>query len=401
MIKVASQVLLRICGLFLYVFSVFTVFIAAADPLSEQIDLNGFYSLDATYSNNDQSITGKRPGTTIAGGDEVSLNNSILGAKLSYQTTETLALTLQGQAFIDRNDDVSADINWAYVSYDLSNDNYFRVGLFQTPFLQGTELRSVGYSRLWARPIVLDNGAGGFNEFSGIEYQQSFNQDYGSWQFQVGAGVAEHDLDEVDGKAMVIITARFQSESYWVHSAVAHIEYDMAPMGFTERQMSGDVSMFSLESQVQFKKSQLNFGLSLGDSHGTPSDAMAYFSLAYPLGEFTPYFYYAWHNQEFNDRLGLNDEAPPRQGPGPFPPPPPHPPMGDVVPQEPPKHRPPVPDGAFDRDNYALGLRWDIKEGMAVKAHYEIIEQDNRTGVAAPTSAKRSNTLSLSLEGIF
>jgi len=397
MVKVALQVFSKNCCSFLSLILLGAGFAATAEPMTERIEFNGFYSLDATFSNNDQSITGKRPGTTIANGDEINLKNSILGAKVSYLTTDTLTVTIQGQTYVDADDDVNVDINWAYVSYDLSNDNYLRAGLFQMPFLQGTELRSVGYSRLWARPIVLDNGAGGFNEFSGVEYQQRFNMDYGSWQFQFGAGVAEHDLDDVDGKAMAIVTARFQAESYWIHSAIAHIEYDMTPMAMPEMTISGDVSMVSLESQVVVDNTQLNFGLSIGDSHGTPSDTMAYLSLAYPLGEFTPYFYYAWHNQEFNDRLGLNDRTPPPPGMGPLPPPPKNgmPPTGN------PQMRPPVPDGAFDRDNYALGLRWDIKEGLAVKAHYEIIEQDNKTGVAAPTSAKRSNTVSLSLEGIF
>lgn len=359
----------------------------------DNLEFNGFYTISADYSSDDQLIVGPRRGSRVNPEGNITFNNSIIGAKINYQFNDTWQAVVQGRAFKNESDSIGTDTSWAYVDHDLGNDNQLRAGLFQTPFLQGTELRSIGYGRLWAKPIILDNGAGGFNEYTGLDYIQKYSSVDHYWQWQISLGKARHDVDHVDGGEMALATILYGQENWWLRSAITHIEYtnNRPDLGG----LDGNISMISIESFLAFQRFEFHSGFSISDSHATPSDTMFYLSTSYPLETHTPYIYFSWNDQDFAQFL-LDSRPPPRPSDG-LPPPPP---MGAPPPNSMDNPPPPL-IGNSTRYSIALGDRYELMEGMAAKFQIECTHYNNKAGVETLGVSDDSVNISLSLEGVF
>lgn len=371
----------------LIVLNTTSIFSAFASELSDNISFNNFYTLDISLADKDLAVISTSKEVRLFEGKELNLYNSVIGSQLSYQFSDDLSFVVQGLAYFDSGDAVTLDLNWAYLHYDLGNDSALRLGQFQTPLLQGTELRSIGFSRLWARPLIQGNGASGFNEYTGIEYSKRINQQQGSWQFQLGLGQADHDLSFIDNKNIKLATAQYHAANYWLRTALIHIQYDI----FTNDGglISDDATalLASVEAESTLRGIQFNIGFSISNSDITPDDKMAYLSLAYPIGTLTPYIYSAWRNQEFESFMVKNPQTvQPTNTPNIQPPPPP---------------RQPPPSGSFNQVNVALGLRWSLSEQQALKVQFENIRINNDANARTLTDVELGNLFSITIEGVF
>ena len=251
------------------------------------------------------------------------------------------------------------------------------------PLLSGTELRKIGYSRLWARPLIPGNGASGYAFYEGIDIIKNVATENANWDFQLAAGKGNHGLPEVDNKNIKLISARYQRDNYWIRAALMGTEYNLStPRGDLIIE-SGESFLASLESEININNFQINLGISSSDAQIVPDDSMAYFSLGYRIQNFTPFVYGVKLNQSFPFFEPLPPSGPPPMGPPRGPPP--RPPFGDK-----------------NTYSLAIGVRWDVKPNLAMKFQLENIRVQDETRVPQNgIVSTQGNALTILLEGVF
>ncbi|HOP21972.1 MAG TPA: hypothetical protein PK055_08995 [Gammaproteobacteria bacterium] len=344
-------------------------------------NFNGYYTVDLTYADDDLVLVSNSKEQRSYKDGELSLINSIFGGQLEYSFNDKISAFVQGSLYADRNESIKFNLDWAYLSYDLGHDLNMRAGRFQIPFLSGTELRRVGFTRLWARPLIPGNGASGNEYHNGIEFVKHYNKGVNNWEFQLALGQAKHELEDVGNKGIQLFSTKYQRENFWIRSALMYSEFSLtSPLGVRLTD-SGHAFLGSLESEWQFDKFQLNLGYSDTQTVYVPEDKMLYASLAYHINDkVTPYLVGVRRNQHF--------ELFPNSGTSP-------PANGDGTP------RPIPPQG--DKDGYILGIgtRIELSPKTTLKFQLENIRDKDTTRVQNGIMRSDGNAFSIMLEGIF
>lgn len=385
--KISFYIKRLCCTLFSVLLLTFPAYSA---EFSDNFHFNGFFTLDSTVTDADIYLISNSDHTIPYEENSVSLQNSLLGGQLSYAITDNLSAVVQGKIYDEsnvkalNNDDSIAQLDWAYLSYDLGADFNLRAGQFIIPFMQGTELRSVGFSRLWARPLIPSSGAGGYNAYVGVEVLKNLSVGSGNWDFQLAVGKTEHNQDEIDSQHMELLAVRYQQGNFWLRTALFSTEYDIYTIDGRIIQDSAKAVMFSTETEYQLANFILNAGFSTSSTDITPDSTNLYLSLGYRFNSFTPYVLHARANQFFEihdlpDRLQLDS---PPAGQRPLPPP-----------------IPIVPEGDKDIYHWAVGARYDFAERYALKIQLEHIKEENDANF--PENNGEGNALTIVLEGIF
>lgn len=349
-----------------------------AGQVSDQLYFNGFYTLDYTYTERDVALVSNNKKPRAFDRDSTGLENSLVGLQAEYELNEEFSGFIQGKASFNSDNGIEADINWAYLSYDFGDDRRLRIGKFQTPFLQGTELRNIGFTRIWARPLIPENGASGFNQYTGVEYIVHKPTAVGQWDFQLAGGLADNDDGKIVSQNIELISAKYSYETFWIRSAFLHGEYSVLNVDGQKIITSGTVFMGSVETHMRTQYGVVNLGYSKSHSDITEDDTLYYISLALPFKTVTPFLYLGKRNKHFDSY-----EIPP--------------PIGGGTPAV--TLLPPV--GDYDVTSVALGARIHITEGLGLKIQLENIEQKNNAGAPTSAPANDSNTFSILLEGVF
>lgn len=343
----------------------------------------GFYTIDFTVSDANLPII-----AAIQARDykkhKPSLANSVMGGQLKYQFSDAWSVTVQGSLAMDRFESIDYETDWAYLSYQFGQDWQARAGRFQVPFLQGTELNKVGFTRLWARKLTPGSGAGGFEHYNGIELIKQVPLDHGSWEFQLGLGQAHHGLTQQNhNKNMQIFVAKYQTDQSWIRAALLNGRTTVTTPRGTVIEPSGQVAMVSIEGEWT-KNTWINhYGVSTSDVDIAPNDSMAYYSLGKQYDRFTPFAMVMYRKQHFDH---FDPSGPPPGGP-----------------PRPPGNRPPgPPDGDDDFYSYSLGVNWQLNPKNNLKFQFEHMKLDdqarsNRQGRVI----NEGNVFSITLDGVF
>ncbi|NVK23409.1 MAG: hypothetical protein HWE10_00640 [Gammaproteobacteria bacterium] len=370
---------------------------------SNDISVNGFYTIDATYAEKNVELIGTAQPSRDLDASDIQFSNSLIGAQLNYQINDNLFLSILGDISLTPRDEVETNISWAYIGYDFGDDLMARVGQLQTPLLKGTELRTIGISRIWARPIIPGNGSSGFNDFVGLDLVKKNSSGQHHWMFQGGIGKAEHEQSQmIDGKSMTYVAAQYQYQDFWLRTALVNAQYEFKTLDERVIDDNASINMLSMESEYAFNSITVNVGGSIGQSDQSPEDSMAYASLNYPLGDITPYVYVSYRAQdvkpldvEGDDSQQPNDNRPP-------------PPDGDRPPTD--GNRPPPPEQPLNRpapplDNeivsWSVGARWFWSESTVVKAQFELLNKDSINNDGVVQNSNKGNLITLTIEGIF
>lgn len=366
---------------------------ALGADFGERLRVNGFYGLEANYSDTDNATI---PGSTLQlDRNELNFEYSLIGAQADFQATEKLSFSLQSIVSKQTSSSYDPSVEWAYLNYDLGNDTSVRGGKFKIPFLQGTELQYVGFSRLWVRPLLPTSGAGGFNDYRGIDLLKNSAVGGYNLSFQAALGEAEHELEINDNGKIALVSGRIERNESWVKLALLNARYDVfTPSG---RPLQDDVDKLSvsLETEQRFGRWMVNAGYVYGDADLSPKDQLAYLSLGYRHNRLTPYVLYQYSSLEFDP----SEFPTPPPGPMPPPPGPPLPPP----PGPPPPSPPPSPhkDGRLSIDSYALGFRYDLGPTYAIKAQVEHQRLRDNSEPAADGQRIEANIFTLVFEGVF
>lgn len=369
---------------FLFLAFAFTNLSAEENHWQDSLTVNGFYTLDLTYSDRVIPVISNGNVERLLEADDSTLKNSIFGLQVEYEFTEALSVFLQGAALYDRQDESDLSLDWAYFNYDLGNDYSLRLGQFLVPFLQGTELKSIGYSRLWARPLVPGSGAGGFTDYTGVELIKRVLLENSNLNIQIALGEPEHDLDQIDARFMGLMAATYEARNYWIRAALLRVDYEISTPRGAVIDSDAQVLMASIEAEIRHQEIIINAGLSNTKADITPDDSLAYLSVGYQAGNYTPYILGKVTRRHF-DTFTVPVESPP--GPPPPGPPPPSP--------------PPPPDGDRDTTSLAIGFRFDLGDNYAIKSQWQHIKTEDDSRATDGTAVQSGNVFSILIEGVF
>lgn len=364
----------------------------AADD-APSLTLRGFYTLNLSTARgndvyyppdaNDRNLFKLEKG-------KANFDFSVIGAQADLSLTDRLRFTAQVVSGAQTGHESRPVVDWAYLSGDLGNDLYLRGGRLKTPFLQGTELRYVGFSRLWVRPLVPNSGAGGMDVYNGLEFVKSTRLEPYNLRLQGGLGIPEHERPKVDGKDITHLSILFERNESWIKFAAfqAHTDIHAQNNGRLQHKKTA-LTMYSVESELWFDKFVVNAGYARGQGKVVPDETLRYFSLGYRHEALTPYFLYQFREMRF---------AAPSQSP----PPPPRPPglPGPPAPPAGPALQP-AREGPHQTNTYALGIRYDLGASHALKFQAERQYDKDRSFPGQSTSQTAATVFSIVFEGLF
>lgn len=362
---------------------------ASAVQLTDQLSLTGFFSLDATYADSASANLPRPIGqTSDLEKHKVSFDSSVFGLRADLGLTTNLSASLQLVSTGQTDNSYKPDTEWLYLQYDFANDISVRGGQLELPFLQGTELRYVGHSRLWARPVVPNNGMGGFDTFRGAEvYYSTYAGDY-DLQWHLSYGKPEHDQGAVSESTIALASLALEQGNAKARLAFLQSDYD-AWTG-EEYAYSGNLKMASLEGEYAYQHWITHAGLITDADHQFMDEYLGYFSLGYRINQFTPYVFYSRNVMNFESLafFGQDDDLYDEFSPEDY----------------------SLEELAYIEDNYsgertvktlALGVRYELTPQLSLKFQWEQQKQRDKSFIGLPDQKNRSNLYTLVFEGVF
>ena len=158
----------------------------------------GFSRLGGEDDGRDYGITGQT--TDSWRGDQLSK----FGTQLNYGLTDNIGATLQLTAKADQ-DEWKANVEWAYFSWQVSDNLMLRAGRLRNPVYMYSETLDVGFSYPWLRLPDEVYGQIQLTNYEGVDAVYSLPISFGSVEFQFSAGQAKnreiyilgekHDID--------------------------------------------------------------------------------------------------------------------------------------------------------------------------------------------------------------
>lgn len=361
------------------------------DVIANDININGFFSAGAGIASFDDDEAAES-GALLRGYEEnITFNQeTVFGLQISAPINDKLSLTGQLVAKGEDNDyTVSAD--WAYVSYEASDDLTFRIGRFRTPFYLYSDYLEVSYAYHWITPPS-ELYSLPFDNLDGIDALWEFPVDQidASIQFYAGALNDEFGTDnpiqtEVRNQYGIALTLNYDwltlrgsvhsSESSFINFGDVIIDSEsgttldgladiLRASGFstTADNLFIDEADFSF---IQFAlKVDWNNILFVTEATSFDSDAKVigqthrlYTTLGYTMGDFMVHATYAEADDDYS---GIADDIP----------------VADAT-----AFLIAAVDGissslANESETITFGLRYDFSPGAAIKLEWSEIEDD-------------------------
>lgn len=154
------------------------VVLAAAMNSHAEIQFNGFLSSIASYATERDVLGYEYKEVTLA-------PDSRFGLQISANLSDRLSAT--GQMVARSEEDFSAELAWAYVSYQAGRDTQFRMGRFRAPFFLYSDHQEVGYAYPWISP-PLEVYALQFDSVEGFDLIHQIPLGQANLQIQAYAG---------------------------------------------------------------------------------------------------------------------------------------------------------------------------------------------------------------------
>ena len=349
--------------------------------ITENLSLNGYFTIDATMADDNGIVLPSILGSASSlNKDEVVYDGTLIGVQLDYNTSDNLSLAIQGISAKQSADEYDPILEWAYLKYDFGNDLFLRAGKLKLPFLQGTELRYVGYSRLWVRPLVPSNGAGGFDDYEGIELLKTyFIGDY-NLKLHAAYGESDHFKDVVKDNEVRLLSTQIEKDDNWLKIALFNAYFDLYTYNDLIIQRDAKINMISLEAKYLVDSFIFHVGVTKGEAESYPDMNISYMSLGYQIDRLTPYIMYNARSAEFSPVIL---------------------PAGAVLPPGPPPPGtlPLSADGERSSEAYALGFRYDIGDSYALKIQWDSVTmKDTISPLPSETDA---DVYTVVFEGLF
>lgn len=150
---------------------------------AQEIEFNGFLSAVGGLTTEED--------TEYAGyDDEAGFDpDSVLGLQVNATISDRLRAVAQVLARGD--DDFDAELEWAYLAYDVSDRFTFRAGRLRAPFYQYSDFLDVSYAYPWIRPPEEVYSIVNITGFQGIDLLYNWNT--GNWSNEIQAYYGAED----------------------------------------------------------------------------------------------------------------------------------------------------------------------------------------------------------------
>ncbi|MEM5534063.1 porin [Pseudoalteromonas arctica] len=160
--------------------------ILASSYASAEVRINGFASIVGGKSLDSDS-------TLYGYDDDISFKNE---SKFALQLSADLheKLTATAQIIARGEDDFDATFEWAYVTYEYSDELQFSAGKMRVPFYKYSDFLDVGYAYRWVRPPKSVYGIP-FSTYEGVSVV--YSSQLGDWDstLQGFYGAFDGDID--------------------------------------------------------------------------------------------------------------------------------------------------------------------------------------------------------------
>lgn len=198
--------------------------------------LNGFGTAGLTHLGGEDhgrsyGITGQT--TDAWRGDQLSK----LGGQFSYGLTNTLGVTVQAIAKADQ-DQWKGSLEWAYLSWQSTDNLMFRIGRLRTPMYMYSESLDVGFSYPWLRLPDEVYSQVQLSNYEGGDLTYTLPLAFGSVIFQVVGGQAKnHKEFALDDKFDIDY-----SKIFGANVSLASNDFGTLRLGYVEADVDTDVT---------------------------------------------------------------------------------------------------------------------------------------------------------------
>ena len=181
--------------------------------------INGFGTVGVTHLGGEDD--GRSYGISVQTNDSWRGDQlSKFGAQLTYGVTDTVGLTLQTTAKA-YGDEWKANLEWAYLSWQSTDNLMMRFGRLRTPFYMYSESIDVGFSYPWLRLPDEVYSQVQLSNYEGADIVYNLPLSFATLSFQLAGGIAKNrdyyiydeefdiDYDNVFGSSVSLATNDF------------------------------------------------------------------------------------------------------------------------------------------------------------------------------------------------
>jgi len=318
--------------------------------LSGEYSLNGFANLTGGMTlNNDQTYLDYDNHWNMKTDSKVGIQ---FDADLEGGLNATLQFMARGE------DDFSTELEWGYISYELSDSSQIKFGKLRLPIYYYSSSLDVGYSYNWIRPPE-DVYSLPISSFEGVDYSTSF--DYGQWSLlaQTFYGSNRSELEtngDIDLTQVAGIVLEVEKEWFNFRFSATNGKVD----GYSTK---SDVNYYSVALSASLDQLTLLSEFTLADVSSSYSSLTAdeeinsyLLSSSFTFNQLTPYLSYSSSHAVAPDNFSI---------------------YGDI-----------------DDKSWIYGIRWDFNPQASLKT--EFIDKTDKIN-----AANNSQLASISIDFIF
>lgn len=400
--------------------------------------LNGFMAAGVAWTNVDYRPAGVEPIYVSRIGKQPSFEkDSNVGLQISKHLNDEVSATVQ--LFAEGSSDFDVEATWAFIKYEPSDNFQFRAGRVQSNIFMLSEYVNVAYAYPWVRPPQEVYTQNPFNYYTGFDGRiqinicdrdLSFSAFWGSTSEELNAPIAFNssllDTIDVDLRHLWSLNLKFGDEFFSVRAGYETSYITLHPNAGTFAQGLNNfvdtmiglgflgtdyVDYFSANNdRISFMGVGYQFDwnniVSMGEwvRRRSTSPLIAnpigwYLMGGYRVKELLPHITYAREKiadnyvRHFNSTVNTAAALPP--------------PLGFGVPLD---NIAQVlvgsnyynSAGAGNQTSVTLGIRWDIIDGIALKAEYCHVHPDKLSpGLFDVNTFKSVNVYSFAVDAVF
>lgn len=339
----------------------------------DRVHFNGFFSTGVARANNDAGYAGITEETNVA-------DLSLMALQGTFDVTEKSQAVLQ---LIGRgSDDWEPVVEWAYLSHRPTDALQLRAGKMRLPMFMYSDSLEVGYSQPWARPPQSVYGPITVKSYVGADATYTINLQNSSVTTQIFTGFTdeEGDTSQVKFRNTVGLTLSWTDYVWTLRGIAATAEATVDATRLAAVAAANGLQLVPGQSVLAEEARGNFYGIGLGYDNGTwqiisevtraeldgkfADTDSAYVSVGRRFGSLTPYAVVGWiESQDDDERTGA------------------------FLAQGSPAPIPAVPESILNtrRNEYSLGVRWDITPGVAIKGDVtHVTGFDNAAGGLNP-----------------
>jgi len=187
------------CNFVLCCLLFFSQHVEALDFTTKNLRISGFGTLGVTYAGNDAFGVQKDYIHSPQFGNVTVLTDSVFGIQIDYSLLKNLNATIQAVAEDRARQDFNNIVDWAYLTYQPTNNTVVRAGRLGVDLFMLSEYRNVGFAYLWSHPVVEFYKQISLSHFEGMDFKYSRRIKPGYFEFKVYGGQTGSDLKITSG----------------------------------------------------------------------------------------------------------------------------------------------------------------------------------------------------------